>query len=118
MKGTVCSEKRAPKDALAASGAATPIITEEMWMRVLEAISCIRTGIGQLPHVKKIAYYPKGQLITLWTFVDNHDKEVLRSIYKAEQSIMDTFSDLRFDFTVIFDPRVDAPSNFLTEFIK
>lgn len=93
-------------------------MTQDMQTRVIESLSCIRMKIGPLPHVRKIAYSPKGQLITLWTYVDSHDDVTLRAIYKAEQYIMDEFKDLRFDFTVIFDHNSEAPTNFITDFIK
>ena len=96
----------------------SPIITHDMQKRVIESIACIRERIGSLPNVKKLAYAPKGQLMTIWTYVDKHDPDTLRSIYKEEQYIMETFGDLRFDFTVIFDPKSKAPNSFITELLK
>lgn len=91
------------------------IVTEDGYRTTLEAIACIRTHIGKLSHVKKIAYSPQGQLLTVQTFVDDHTEKALRLIYKEELKISDMFPALLFHFTVIFDPRAEAPSNFITE---
>lgn len=117
----VCAQKQTPKKvsvhAVMSGEGITPvaIITEDLFKRILEATACIREKIGRIPHVRKIAYSTKGQLITLWTFVGSNDQTTLRSIYKAEEEIMDIFKDLRFDFTVIFDHKSEAPKNFITE---
>lgn len=94
----------------------TNIITDDLQNLILAALACIRKEIGSLTHVKKIAYSPKGQLLTVWTFVDNTNPDNLRSIYKKEQKIMDSFPDLRFDFTVIFDSDKEPPHNFVIDF--
>lgn len=117
---TVCSAKQPQKKAgvyatTAPDGIAAVVITEDLFKRTLAALACIRERIGCLSHVVKLAYSPKGQLITLWTFVNDNSAAKLRSIYKAEQEIMKDFSDLRFDFTVILDPKAEAPSQFITE---
>ncbi len=91
---------------------------DDIFKRVLEALSCIRQELGSLPHVRKIAYSPKGQLLTVWTFVDDHSEETLREIYKKELEIASAFEDLMLDFTVIFDPNADVPANFVVDLIK
>ncbi len=112
------NKKQSDKSRFMSDRVISPIITQDMQTRVIESIACIRGRIGSFPNVKKIAYCPKGQLITVWTYVNKHDPDTLRSIYKEEQYIMDSFEDLRFDFTVIFDPKSKAPNNFITELLK
>lgn len=94
------------------------IITEDLLRKVLNIIACFKKEIGAIPEVKKISYFPKGTLLTFWTFTDNNNQKVLRKIYKIEQKIRDQFPDILFDFTVIFNPKEDAPVNFVTDFLN
>ncbi len=112
---SVCTPKTQKIAVIAPDGIKAVVITEDLYKQSLVALACIREKIGRIQHVKKVAYSPKGQLITLWTFVDDHNPNILRSIYKAEEEIMNAFRDLKFDFTVIFDSTAEAPSNFITE---
>ncbi len=81
-------------------------------LKKLKAIS----EIGQVSNVNKIAYAQCGQLITVWTFVENPSPITLKAIYKLEQKIMHNFPDLSFDFSVIFGREQEAPAEFVQEF--
>jgi hypothetical protein len=94
------------------------VISEDILRKILYIISCFKEEIRAIPEVSKIAYLPKGTLLTFWTFTDTDDKRVLRQIYKVEQKIRDAFPDFIFDFTVIFDSKEEAPVNFFTDFIR
>lgn len=94
------------------------IISEDILRKILHIISCFKEENRTIPEIKKIAYYPKGMLVTFWTFIDTDDKKVLRQLYKAEQKIRDDFPEFMFDFNVIFSSKEQAPVNFITDYLK
>ncbi|MGO9613408.1 MAG: hypothetical protein ACLPX5_10285 [Dissulfurispiraceae bacterium] len=94
------------------------VISEEIVRKILHVIACFKEEIRPISKVKKIAYFPKGTLLTFWTFADTDDEKVLRQIYKAEQKTRDMFSDFLFDFTVIFNCKEEAPVNFITDYLR
>lgn len=94
------------------------VISEDTLRKILHIISCFKKEIRTISDINKIAYYPKGMLVTFWTFIDTDDKQILRQIYKAEQTIRDEFPEFLFDFNVIFSSKEDAPVNFITDYLK
>lgn len=55
---------------------------------ILKALACLRKEVGSLPHVKKIGYHPKGQLLTVWTFIDDNSSKNLRACYLQERAVI------------------------------
>jgi len=94
------------------------VVSEDIVRKILSIVSCFKSEIKVISEVNKIAYFPKGMLLTFWTFIDTDDKKVLRQIYKVEQKLRDIFPDFLFDFTVIFNSKETAPVNFIIDYIK
>jgi len=97
------------------SGIEPFVITQDFMSEILKALACIREKISGLSHVKQLAYSPKGQLFSLIIFVDDYKKEVLKPIYNAQMEITRLFPHLMFDFSVIFNPKAEPPTGFISE---
>jgi len=91
---------------------AVPILTESLSNTIISALLCFQTQIAAIEKVKKVAYRPKGKYITIWTYAPPED-ETLTEIYTAEQHLIETYPDLTFDFTVIFDVDSEIPTGFI-----
>ncbi|MBF0566870.1 MAG: hypothetical protein HQK89_16720 [Nitrospirae bacterium] len=85
--------------------------TEQFSGYVSSALSKIREEFRSLPNIRKIASRLEGNLLRIWTFVDDYSITALKPIYKKELEIVDQFPDLIFHFNTIFDPDEDAPIN-------
>jgi|WetSurMetagenome_2_1015567.scaffolds.fasta_scaffold00304_12 hypothetical protein len=94
------------------------IVSEDLISAILRVILCVKESISKISDIKKIAYTSKGNLVTIWFFTDTHEPTILKKIYLAERKIRDSFPDMLFDFTVIFDSAEKAPANFITERIQ
>jgi hypothetical protein len=90
----------------------TPIISQELSNRITNAVVRFVTLVSKINGVKKIAYKSKGQIITIWTYVDNSDKHLLFEIYNIEQQLIEQHQDITFDFTVIFSSKDPVPTGF------
>jgi hypothetical protein len=93
-------------------GLAVPILTENLSNTIIQALLCFQTQVASLEKVKKVAYRPKGQVITIWTYA-LPDDATLENIYAIELRLIEMFPDLTFDFTVIFDVDSDIPTGFI-----
>lgn len=88
------------------------IITEELSNKITQAIIHFFSEVSKIPEVKKIAYKPKGQIVTVWTYIDEPKKKILFNIYNVEQRMIENFQDITFDFTVIFNSKETSPTGF------
>lgn len=91
------------------------IISEPLHRLILNAVISFRGEITKVQGVKKVAYHPKGKVITIWTFVDRPEDSILNKIYEIEKETIEQFPDLLFDFTVIFNPEATVPTEFIQE---
>lgn len=91
---------------------AVNIITQELSEKITNAVLCFFKEISKISGVKKIAYKPKGQIITVWTFINEPKKDILFKIYNIEQRMIERFKDITFDFTVIFNSKETCPTSF------
>lgn len=105
------TESKSPSQSKAVRPAVN-IITQELSEKITNAVLCFYKGISTIAGVKKIAYKPKGQIITIWTFIDDPQKNILFKIYSVEQQVIERFKDITFDFTVIFNSKESFPSSF------
>lgn len=65
-------------------------------------MNAISQEIGRLPHVKAILVEQHGDLLTVWTVVDELGQSVQYPIYDAEARLIDNYHRvLNFDFNVI-----------------
>ncbi|GLI52392.1 hypothetical protein [Thermodesulfovibrio yellowstonii] len=95
----------------------TPIVTQDIADRVTNAIIEFISKVARFPEVIKVAYKPKGNIITIWTFIKKPEKNLLFSIYEIEHQIMEKFPELIFDFTVIFK-NSESPTGFYEQIIS
>lgn len=80
----------------------TPIITQELADKVTNATIEFISKVSKISGVTKVAYKPKGNIITIWTFINKPDKDLQFSVYEIEQQIIEKYPELVFDFTIIF----------------
>ena len=57
--------------------------------------------VRQVPQVSYVYVLPEGQLIHIWTIVDNFDPDICDPIYDIEMEIMYGFPTLEFDFNIL-----------------
>lgn len=95
----------------------TPIVTQEIADRVSNATIEFISKVSKIPGVTKIAYKPKGNVVTIWTFINKPDKEIQFSVYEIEQQIMEKYPELIFDFTIIFKGK-ESPTGFYEQVIS
>lgn len=55
------------------------------------------------PEVTKIFASQDGPLVSVWTVVENFDREVRNRIYAGERALFRAFPNLKFDFLVLED---------------
>lgn len=66
------------------------------------AIHALSREIASLPHVKAILVEQHGDLLTVWTVVDELSPSVQRPIYDAEARLIDRYHQaVNFDFNVM-----------------
>ncbi|MEM3335881.1 MAG: hypothetical protein QXY47_07610 [Thermoplasmata archaeon] len=82
----------------------TPIMTQELADKVTNATIEFISKVSKISGVTKVAYKPKGNIITIWTFINKPDKDLQFSVYEIEQQIIEKYPELVFDFTIICQP--------------
>jgi len=108
----VCNEESGRSPTLKSISAPINIITQELSEKITNAVLCFFSEVSKIPKVKKIAYRHKGPVVTIWTYIDEPKKETLFKIYSIEQQMIEYFHDITLDFTVIFNSKEAAPTNF------
>jgi hypothetical protein len=88
------------------------IITQELSDKITNAVLHFFSKVSKISGVRKIAYRCKGQIITIWTYIDEPKKEILFNIYSIEQQMIENLQDITFDFTVIFSSKEASPTGF------
>jgi len=88
------------------------VITQELSEKITNAVLRFFSEVSKISGVKKIAYRHKGQIITIWTYIDEPKKEILFNIYSIEQQMIERLQDITFDFTVIFSSKETSPTGF------
>jgi hypothetical protein len=58
-------------------------------------------AFGAINRVESIHLVPHGEILNVFTVIDNDDEETYDLIYDQERSIMHRFSDIHFDFNVV-----------------
>jgi hypothetical protein len=66
-------------------------------------VSEVEHAIGNIPNVTKIFASRNGNLVSVWTVVDNFDRSVRNNVYEAEREIFASFPGMKFDFNVVPD---------------
>lgn len=89
----------------------TPIVTQDMADKVTNAIMEFMSKVSKISGVTKVVYKPKGNTITIWTYIQKPDKDLQFSVYEIEQQLMEKFPELIFDFTIIFKGK-EIPTGF------
>ncbi|MBI5408067.1 MAG: hypothetical protein HZA14_01725 [Nitrospirae bacterium] len=76
------------------------------------SIICFIAKVQHLPEIKKIAFKPKGNTVTIWTFIDEPSPKILKKIHSIEMEMMESMNDITFDFTTIFSSKEPSPTGF------
>ncbi|MBF0606013.1 MAG: hypothetical protein SFH39_06300 [Candidatus Magnetobacterium sp. LHC-1] len=72
----------------------------------------------RLPNVKKLAYKAEGKQLTVWTFIDTYECNVLFDISNKELEIIEQFYNIDFDFNTSFNPDGDIPAGFIVDYLN
>lgn len=92
--------------------ATVSIITQELSDKITNAVLQFFSKTSKISGIKKIAYKHKGQIVTIWTYIDKPEKDILFRIYSIEQQMIENFQNITFDFTVIFNSKELSPTGF------
>lgn len=75
------------------------------WSKITEFF---KSRVSGIPEVKGAFATVEDEQVCIWTIIDEKDKEVRRKIYDIEMELMEHFTDISFDFHVIFSSLVDV----------
>lgn len=76
-------------------GAHTPAVSER---RIEKALAEVFSAIDR---VESVYLTTRGEILNVFTVIDNDDEEIYGLIYNRERSLLREFRDVRFDFSVI-----------------
>jgi hypothetical protein len=89
------------------------IISQELADIVTHSILRFSQRINSISEVNKFAYKVKGNVITIWTFINSPTPTQLKKIHAIEMNMIENCQDINFDFTVIFKAKGKCPSGFI-----
>ena len=83
----------------------------------IESVDFFKNLIKNIEDVIKIAYSIDRNLVTIWTFSKKSNRRILYKIYNIEQTIIDKYPSLEFDFKVALSTDESIPPNLTIEVI-
>ncbi|HZX13165.1 MAG TPA: hypothetical protein VFF49_02045 [Thermodesulfobacteriota bacterium] len=66
-----------------------------------ELINAIISEIATVTSVEQIFVKEKNRVVTIWTIINDDDRQVRRNIYEKEENVFDRFPDIKLDFNVV-----------------
>jgi hypothetical protein len=73
----------------------------EMCMATLTVEQSIGRAFSDIPAVERVHVFQRGELLNVFTIVEDDDESAFDLIYDRERSIIRQFRDFHFDFNVI-----------------